>query len=248
MSIVAGHHIVHSYDEELGELHNRIEEMGNLVFDQLSLALRALAEKDSRLAQETVERERLVNRMEVDSDTEIFTILAKRCPVAGDLREVMAASKIVANLERVGDEAAKLANFVLYLHAHENVFPERVLSDIHAMGLIACETLRCALDALARRDVNMARAVESRHRTLDAEFQAALGRLMHGVESERRNIEYSVSAVLIMKALQRSGDHIQNIAELVVFEVEGERESMPDFSRDFPDLPRQNSPEPESGS
>ncbi|MDD5036579.1 MAG: phosphate signaling complex protein PhoU [Methylococcaceae bacterium] len=230
-------HIVHRFDDELNNLHFMVVEMGELVLNQLCMALEALEKRDLPLAEELIDRERVVNEMEVDADTAIFTLLAKRCPVAKDLRSVMTSSRVINNLERIGDEAAKLANFVIYLHSNEGNDPENCsLDDIQKIGGLAIETLQSALAAFEYLDEAKAHGISASHQALDKEFHEGLQRLMGCIQADSHNVGNSVSIVLMMKALERIGDHAQNIAEYVIFQQEGEepRHLVPDFAQDFP--------------
>jgi phosphate transport system protein len=230
-------HTIHRFDEELQALHFQIVEMGELVLNQLCLALDSLKNRDLAQAQGIINRERVVNDMEVSADTVICTVMVKRCPKGSDLRTVMAASKIVNNLERIGDEAAKLANFVAYLHLHghgdANDFP---LDDIYRLGGVSIGIVRSAVEVFERLDGGQARGVVEFHRTLDQQFQHGLHHLMDFLQAEKTNVSNAVSQVLMMKALERIGDHALRIAELVVFQLEGEepRHRAPEMAQDFP--------------
>jgi phosphate transport system protein len=230
-------HTIHRFDEELQALHFQVVEMGELVSNQLCLALESIKNRDLSLAKGIIDREKVVNEMEVSADTVICTILVKRCPKGSDLRTVLAASKIVNNLERIGDESAKLANFVAYMHSHEHVdannFP---LGEICKLGGVSIEIVQSALEVFERLDGEQARQVGKFHRTLDQQFQHGLHNLMAFLQVEKTNVSNAVSQVLMMKALERIGDHAQHIAELVIFQIEGEepRHQTPDMAQDFP--------------
>ena len=234
-------HTVHSFDEELRSLHFNVLEIGELVLNQLCLALESLKSRDLPLARRIVERGLAVNAMETGANAVIFTILAKRCPKAGDLRVVMAASKIVADLERIGDEALKLANFVAYLHDYDGQGSEHFpFDDIGRLGGVAVEIARAALDAYERLDGARARQVGELQHALDREFQAGLRRLMDLLQAEKTDKGFAVSQVLMMKALDRVGDHAQSVAGHVIYQLDGEAPAhgVPGLARDFP-LPGQ---------
>ncbi len=230
-------HTIHRYDEELQALHFQVMEMGELVLNQLCLALESLHNKDLSLAQGIIDRERIVNEMEVSADTVVCAILVKRCPKGSDLRTVLVASKIVNNLERIGDEAVKLANFVAYLysngHGDANNLP---LDDIYKLGAFSIDIMQSALEVFERLDAGQARQIGEFHRTQGREFQHGLHNLMALLQSEKTNVANAVSQVLIMKALERIGEHAQRIAELVIFQLEGEEtpHKLPDIAEDFP--------------
>ena len=230
-------HTIHRFDEELQALHFQVLEMGELVVNQLCLAMESVKNKDLTLAHRIIDSERTVNEMEVAAGTVVCAILAKRCPKGRDLRTVLATSKIVNNLERIGDEAVKLANFVAYMHldghGDANNFP---LDDICRLGGVSIGIVRSALEVFERLDGEQARRVVEFHRTLDQQFQHGLHHLMDFLQAEKTNVSNAVSQVMMMKALERIGDHAQRIAELVVFQLEGEepRHHTPNMAQDFP--------------
>ncbi len=240
MSDATERHTFHRFDEELQALHLKVGEMGELVLSQLRQALEALRNRDLPLAREIIDRERRVNEREVGANVEICTILARRCPVAADLRRVMAASRIVDNLERIGDEAVKLANFVDYLHTEgENIGGNFSLEEIYRLGGLAIESVQAVLEVFERLDGEKAKNIGEFHRGLSQEFQAGLHRVMASLREEKQQVGIAVSQVLMMKALEQVGDHAQNIAEYVLFQLEGEepRHKPPEFAEDFP-LPK----------
>ena len=227
-------HILHSVDEEFKCLQTLISKMAELVFSQLCHSLDSLKKFDPNLAEQVIQREREVNQFEVRTDSEILTILARHCPVAGDLRFVMATSKSINDLERIGDEAAKIANFVMFLHTDGDHDPATYpLDDVYAVGDLAITTLRHVLQAVAENDVVKAKEIRQEQKTLNDQFKASVHRLMNG---PKQNNDYQVSSsvqvVLILKALERVGDHAQNLAESVIFLVTGEdvRHRFPDYA------------------
>jgi phosphate transport system protein len=232
-------HILHYIDEELKSLHTLISKMAELVFSQLCQSLESLKKVDPNLAEQVIQREREVNQLEVTTDSEILTILARLSPVAGDLRFVMAASKIINDLERIGDEAAKIANFVLFLHADDGDNPAAAypLDDVYAVGDLAITTLHHALQTVAESDAAKAKAITHDHKALDDQFKASVHRLMNGPQPKNDyQVSHSVRVVLMLKALERVGDHAQNLAESVIFQVTGEdvRHRFPDYDQEYP--------------
>jgi phosphate transport system protein len=226
-------HTLHYVDEELKTLHTLISKMSELVFSQLCQSLESLKKVDPDLAEQVIYREREVNKLEVTADSEIITILARFSPVAGDLRYVMAASKIINDLERIGDEAAKIANFVLFLHTDSDQNPATYpLDDVYAVGDLAITTLHHALQTVAESDGAKAKAIIHDHKALDDQFKAGVHRLMNGPQPKNDyQVSHSVRVVLMLNALERVGDHAQNIAESVIFQVTGEdvRHRFPDY-------------------
>jgi phosphate transport system protein len=231
-------HIMHVYDEELQSLHALISKMGELVLSQLSKSLEALKKADPTLAEQVIKHEREVNQLEVSTDSEILNILARRCPVASDLRLVMAASKIINDLERIGDEAAKLANFVVFLYSDGSHDPATYpLDEVYAVGDLAVTALHHALQAVAESDEIKAESITHDHKALDDQFKTSLARLMNGPQPKNDyQVSHSVRVVLMLKALERVGDHAQNLAESVIFQVSGEdvRHRFLDYDQEYP--------------
>ncbi len=229
-------HILHYIDEELKYLHALISKMGELVFSQLFQSLESLKKVDTNLAEQVIQREREVNQLEVGADSNILTILARFSLVANDLRLVMAASKIINDLERIGDEAAKIANFVLFLHTDVDHNPATYpLEDIYAVGDLAVTTLQHALQAVTESDGTKAKAIALDHKALDDLFKASVQRLMNGRQPKNDyQVSHSVRVVLILKSLERVGDHAQNLAESVIFQMTGEdvRHRFPDYNHE----------------
>jgi phosphate transport system protein len=200
-----------------------ILEMGGLVVDQVHLALRALREKDIPAAQLVIHREPKIDAMEVKLDDEVVTVIARRCPVARDLRITTAISKAVTDLERIGDEAARLAHLVVSIYDSESSDPSsHLLRDTINMGKLAFGMLSEALDIFDTLDVSKAETMIKNHGELDAEFQSSLRRLTTFLLEDARNIGHTVNIVLILKALERVGDHARNIAEYVIYLIKGE--------------------------
>ncbi len=230
-------HILHGFDEELRSLHGIVCKMGELVLNQLCQALESLRKTDPALAEKVIKREREVNQLEVTTASQILNILARRCPVAGDLRFVMAASRIINDLERIGDEGGKIANFALFLHTGGHHDPSTYpLDEVYAVGDLALTTLRHTLQAVTEINEEKAKAIAHDHKALDEQFNISLNRLMNGPQPKNHHqVSHSVRVVLILKSLERVGDHAQNLAESVIFQVAGEdvRHSIPDYNQEF---------------
>jgi len=221
-TIQSERHIVKRFDGELSRLHSRIVEMGELALAQLKDALRALEEKDMALARKVGRCESELDHLEVETDAAIVELIARRCPLGGDLRMIMAVSKGVTDLERIGDEAAKVANIALQIHGNDAGDPnEHLLRDVHVMGQMAVDALEKALKAFDRSDEAAAREIIVHHRAFEDEFEASLRRLMTYIMEDSRNIGFAINTVLAVKALERVGAHAQNLAEYVIFQVKG---------------------------
>ena len=216
-------HIFKRYDGELSHLHYLVLEMGGLVVNQVHDALVAFKTRDTVLAQKVVDRDGEVDRLEVGTDDEIVQLLAKRCPVSADLRLVIAVSKSVSDLERIGDEAVRIAGLVMQLFGHEGSDPNsQMLRDVNRMGDMALTSLQHAIEVFDVWDEAKAFRVIANHREMDEEFQSDLRHLLTYVMEDSRNIGYAIGVVLVIKALERIGHHAQNLAEYVIFQVQGE--------------------------
>ncbi|MGE0371069.1 MAG: phosphate signaling complex protein PhoU [Gammaproteobacteria bacterium] len=215
-------HSVRRFDGELNNLHTRVLEIAGLAVDQARLALRALDGRDLDAARKVMRRERDVDRLEVEVDEEIVTMLARRAPLAMDLRVIISFSKIVSHLERVGDEAMRIADLCLRMYAaNPDADGGDTLNDAHAMGLAAGQILTQAVELLDTLDIDRAEALLTDQGIMQREFEAGLRRLANLVPGDSPSVGQAIDAVLIMKALERIGDHARNLAEYVVYMVSG---------------------------
>lgn len=216
-------HTVQRYDGELNSLHLRVVEMGGLAVDQLKTALRALQDKDVQAADMVIQREQEIDEMKIATDDEIITVIAKRSPVARDLRVVMSISKAITDLERVGDEAARVAHLAKEIYSGERSMPSQsMLRDVTTMGKVAMGMLEEAMQSFDSLNMDQACRIASNHGELDAEFQSCLRRLATFLLEDASNVGHAIHAVLAVKALERVGDHARNLAEYVVYLVSGE--------------------------
>jgi phosphate transport system protein len=222
MNIKAEGHTIKRFDGELSQLHYRVLEMGGLALTQVKDALRSLKAKDTVLARKISQREHEVDLLEIETDAEIVELIARRSPVGSDLRMVMAVSKSVTDLERIGDEAVRIANTILQIYGAEGLDPnDQLLRDVHVMGAMAVDALEKALELFDRLDEKAARELILGRQEFEEEFEAGLRRLMTYVMEDSRNIGFAVNMVLALKALERIGAHAQNLAEFVIFQVKG---------------------------
>jgi len=216
-------HTVHRYDGELNTLHLLVLEMGGLVISQCQDALDALKTGGLELSRQVLAREPRVDALELKLDDSVWWTVGRRGPVARDLRVVMAFSKAVTDLERIGDEAARIAQTTLAIYDDEIRRPSRkLLRDVHTMGKIAMGMLRDAIALFDTFDHHSAEALLQRHTELDVEFQSSLRRLSTFILEDARNVGHAINAVLLVKAVERIGDHARNLAEYVIYLVRGE--------------------------
>lgn len=215
-------HTYRRYDGELNHLHFLVLEMGGLVLSQVRDALAAFRTRDVLLAQRVVTKDGAVDRLEVEADDEIAKLIARHSPVGNDLRMVIAVSKSVSDLERIGDEAVRIAGLVIQLFGHESGDPNgQLVRDVDRIGGLALSSLQCAVEVFDVWDERKALSVIEKHRELDLEFQSELRRLLTYVMEDARLIGFAINVVLAIKSLERIGHHAQNLAEYVVFQVMG---------------------------
>ena len=217
-------HTSKTVDQSLHGLRTHAVEMGGLVIDQVASAVKALLERDANLAARVLAREPQVNGYESQLDNESLTFIALQQPVASDLRAARAISRAGLEMERVGDESKKIARFAAKAGAgpgHDPVIA--VARSLRHMASLSTSMLRSAVRALDEADPALAREVLERDRELDEEFKAALRQLMSFVMEDQQFLRATVDTVFALKGLERIGDHAKNIAEQVLYMVEGER-------------------------
>lgn len=211
-------HALKQYDQELDALKNRVMAMGGLVESQIAAAASCLLKGDFSHIDEVVDNDHQVNQMEVALDEDCAHLIAKRQPTAGDLRLILAVSKTVTDLERIGDEAAKIARFARMLHERGRFLP---MNDIDLMINAASAAIARALDAFSRQDIEAAQEIISDDHLIDERFSSIMRQIITFVLEDPRNITASLDCVLVAKAIERIGDHAKNIAEYVVYIVRG---------------------------
>jgi len=215
-------HLSTQFDTELSTVSTRVLEMGGLAESQVNRAVYALTHLNGEVASEVLHDEDRINRMEVEIDGELSTIIARRQPTARDLRLLIAISKTIGNLERVGDEAARIARTVQRLiNAGVSSRMRVPIDDLSYESTLATESLRRALDAFARLDVNQALQVLRRDNEIDVEFEGLMRKLVTYMMEDPRTITASIDLVFVAKAIERVGDHAKNLAEAIIYVVEG---------------------------
>jgi phosphate transport system protein len=213
-------HISSQFDNELEEIRTRMLKMGGMVEEQLAAALAGYANADQRMLEDVQINEHEVNSLEIELDDRCTHIIARRQPTAGDLRMVFSIVKATTDLERVGDEAAKIARIAQQMHARGSGLPGG-FSGLRVASTIAREMLGDALNAFARIDVVAARSIVVRDRQMDEEFRRVLRELLTFMFEDPRTISTALDSIWIAKSLERVGDHAKNIAEYVIFVAEG---------------------------
>ncbi|HWI80575.1 phosphate signaling complex protein PhoU [Ramlibacter sp.] len=218
---MADKHLSTQFDSELNSLSSRVMEMGGLVESQIRQAIHALAHFNDEAARQVVETEARVNRMELDIDRELSSVIARRQPTARDLRLLMAISKTTANLERVGDEAERIARMVQSIIGKTGAMRALPASELSVAADLASGQLRKALDAFARLDTNAAVAIMKGDDLLDQEFNGFVRKLITYMMEDPRTISSSLDLLFVAKAIERIGDHAKNIAEFIIYVVKG---------------------------
>ncbi len=213
------HHISKQFNAELEDVRNRVLAMGGLVEQQIGDALRALEKYDGALAENVVTNDYKVNAMEVAIDEECSRILARRQPAASDLRLILAIIKTITDLERIGDEAERIARMAIRLADASG--PRSQYFELRHMGTHVRYMLHDALDSFARLDAAAARAVAERDTQIDHEYGSILRELMTFMMEDPRTISRMLNVVWCARSLERIGDHAKNICEYVVYLVEG---------------------------
>jgi len=214
-------HLSTQFDAELSGVSTRVLEMGGLVEAQVAQAIYALTNFSAETATQVLQMEERVH-LEVEIDADLSAIIARRQPTARDLRLLIAISKTIGNLERVGDEAARIARTVQRL-INTGVFSRLRLpvSDVQFEANLAIASLRKALDAFARLDTVSALDVIKNDNQIDAEFDGLMRKLITYMMEDPRTISASIDLVFVAKAIERVGDHAKNLAEQIIYIVKG---------------------------
>jgi phosphate transport system protein len=211
-----------AYDAELAAITAHVLEMGGSVESQLAQAMYALTHSSAETALQVLAQEFKVNQMEVDIDRELSAMIARRQPTARDLRLLISVSKAVANLERVGDEAARIARTVQRLVDSDYAKRLRVpINDLNFEASLALGQLRQALNSFARMDTSAALEVLKHDDQIDLEFAGLLRTLITFMMEDPGAIKLSIDLVFVAKAIERVGDHAKNLAEAVIYAVMG---------------------------
>lgn len=218
MSLSLEGHTARAFDGDLSSLHIQAVAMGALVIEQVQLAVNAYSNWDRATATLVLERERKINLYDAEIEEAALQVIARRQPVAQDLRAVFAIDKVVTELERAADEAKKLALAVLADSDSSGFRPGAATArEARALGRVAAIMIRAALEAFDRLDPAAAAAVIEQDREMDSEYANALRRLLtHAMEDPRR-LQSTIEAAFIMRSLERIGDHSRNIARHVGF-------------------------------
>ena len=217
---MADKHLSSQFDAELTRVSARVMELGGLVEQQIHQAVRALTQFNAEAMTEISANEERVNAMEVEIDHLLSSIIARRQPTARDLRMLMTFSKVTANLERMGDEAHKIARMVQSIIA-SGVSRSLPSGELRVAAEMASGMLRKALDALARLDTQSAVHILKEDDLIDQEFDGFVRKLITYMMEDPRTISSSLNLLFVAKAIERIGDHSKNVAELIIYLVAG---------------------------
>ena len=217
---MSGEHSSKQYDNDLETIRSKVLLMGGLVESQLRDALEAFRHGDAALAKAVIKGDENVNRLEVQLDDSCSHLIVRRQPTANDLRTVMATIKVITDLERIGDEATKIARTSADMHERG----AGIINHFETVRVIAngaADMLHDALDAFARLDAAAATRLIAQDALIDHEFRSIMRSLITFMMEDPRTISSALDTLWVAKAIERIGDHATNIAEYVIFIVEG---------------------------
>lgn len=212
-------HISRQFNEELESLRQQVMNMGGLAEQMIGDAVLALVEADSELAERVIEADDRVNDMEKAIDERCIMILARRQPTASDLRLVVAIIKTINDLERIGDEAEKIARMAMRLSEADR--PRNNYRELEVMGTTVRKMLHDALDGFVRLAPEVAVALVREDNKVDADYETILRQYHTYLVEEPRNTRRVLDAIWVARSIERIGDHAKNIGEYIVYLVEG---------------------------
>lgn len=213
-------HTVSSYEQELKTLDAKIAQMGGLCEQLLAQTFEALEKNDPSLAEEVIARDKNIDRVEHEIEDLTVHMIARRQPVAVDLRQIITAIRIAGDLERIGDLGKNISKRTLAITGEQH--PKRAMLGLKHMGLQAMEQLKDVLDAYASRDVEKAKKVWANDNEIDSMYNSLFRELLTYMMEDPRNITLCTHLLFGAKNIERIGDHVTNIAEMVHFMISGE--------------------------
>lgn len=213
-------HISKKFDADLEEVRTRVLQMGGFVEEQIKNAIEALTEGNEHIIEQVIDNDHRVNAMEVKIDELCSRIIARRQPAAVDLRMIMTVINTITDLERIGDEAAKIARMAKLIYASDRMHMPRFV-EIRHIAAIALDMLSKALDAFARVDPNASAEIVRQDEQVDEEFRSIIRHLITFMMEDPRKISTAIEILFAAKAVERIGDHAKNMSEYVVYLVKG---------------------------
>jgi phosphate transport system protein len=213
-------HTFSKFDKELENLRAQVMEMGGIVEEQIKDAITSLKDADSKLINKIIERDEDVNDLQTSIDENCELVLVKRTPVAADLRFVLTVQKITTDLERIGDEAAKIARAAKRIFENDRM-SKPSLTNIKSMQKLVSEMLHTALDSFTRMDPDAILSIIKDDQSVDEIYQSCMRSQLTLMMEDPRNISTALEIVYVAKAVERIGDHAENISEHIVYWVKG---------------------------
>lgn len=214
-----GHHISQQFDAELEDVRNSVLAMGGMVEQQITQAITSLVDGDTKLAEEVIENDMKVNSAEVAIDEECTHIIARRQPAASDLRLMIAVIKTITDLERIGDQAERIARMGLSLAEKER--PKNQYGELRHIGEMVAKMVHDALDAFARMDAEAAVEVARQDLKVDQEYDGIMRQTLTFMMEDPRSITRMLDVMWTARAIERIGDHAKNICEYIIYLVKG---------------------------
>ncbi len=217
---MAAEHIYTQYDTDLEAIRAKVLEMGGIVEEQLTDSVSSLMNADAKLADSVIKKDERVNSLESEIDEACSEIIAKRSPIASDLRNVLMMLRIITDLERIGDEASKIAKATQRIY-EKDLMSKPQTKEIQSIYEKLQYMLRTALNSFARLDVTETVAVLESDKEVDGEYRAYMRQLLTYMLEDPRTISLSLELMFVAKSLERIGDHSKNVSQNVIYTVKG---------------------------
>jgi len=216
----SGQHISHLFDEEMEDIRNKVLTMGGLVQQQMEQAVESFITSDQELAEKVLQQDEIVNNLEMEIDHECIQVIAKRQPTAIDLRMLISVIKVITDLERIGDEASRIAKMAIRLDATDYYHDQ--YHELNHLVEMVKSMLNGSLDAFARMDVDGVAKITRKDEKVDREYTSIIRQLITRMMEDPRNITRMLDILWTARALERIGDHACNVCEHVVYIVKGD--------------------------
>ena len=217
---MAAEHIYTQYDTDLEAIRAKVLEMGGIVEEQLTDSVSSLLNADAKLADSVIKKDERVNDLESEIDEACSEIIAKRSPIASDLRNVLMMLRIITDLERIGDEASKIAKATQRIY-EKDLMSKPQTKEIQSIYEKLQYMLRTALNSFARLDITETVAVLESDKEVDGEYRAYMRQLLTYMLEDPRTISLSLELMFVAKSLERIGDHSKNVSQNVIYTVKG---------------------------
>lgn len=215
-----GQHISHQFNEDIESIRNKVLVMGGLVEQQTIDAVEAVTQGNIELAEQVVQSDKTVNALEQEIDEDCLLIIAKRQPAAFDLRLLIGISKTITGLERIGDQAARIAEMAFKLEESNRGVSD--YSELKHLSVLVRSILHDALDAFARLDIESSVEILTRDKEIDQEYISVFRQLTLSMMEDNRNIKRALNIMAVIRSLERIGDHACNVCDYVIYAVKGE--------------------------